>query len=198
MIRVLTIPTILLIVWFVTMIVGAIFSVSGLKNGSYVAYVSQKKMIFRRPLALRVGAALFGFDMIQTPFVFSVAAGDWAAFVFLVIPCTFVGGLFLRGSGPDELRLDLVQRTYRRVSGWPLFPKARSGPWTDIQGIYVGSVAGASGSTRFVGVTGMRLGGRQDLGRFNAPPAAEHFADKLASDLGLPRIRPPRPLVSAR
>ncbi len=193
-----SLSTPLLFGWWAIMIVGMIFGAFGLHNGSYLCIVSRDEHIFRKPLALRLGSALFGAGMLEAPFALAIDAKSWIAFVFLFAPCLVVGGLFLRISGPDELRLNFAERTYHRFSGWPFFSTGRSGPLADLYGVYIGVFGSTSGSAYFVGVRGTKLGGRLDLGRFSARPPAEQFANELASNLGLPRVNPPKPLVPAK
>lgn len=184
--------------WWAVMLLGMVIGAAGVHNGSYLSYTSQKKIVFRKPFALRIGAALFGIGMVEVPIALSINEKSWLPFISLIAPCVAVAGLFLRVSGPDELQLDLAERTYRRISGWPIFFTTWSGPWTNLWGIYVGVFGSTTGSSYFVGLRGTNLGGRMDVGRFGAQSAAEQFADELASDLGLPRVSPPKPLVSTK
>lgn len=192
-----SLSTFLLFGWWAVMIVGMIIGALGVHNGSYLCTVSEDEQVFRKPLALRMGSALFGIGMLEAPFALASNARSWFALIFLLAPCFIVGCLFLKISGPDELRLNFVERTYHRSSGWPFLSTACSGPLTNMYGVYIGVFGSTSGSTYFVGVQGAKLGGRLDLGRFDARPAAEQFANEIASILGLPRTNPPKPLVPA-
>ncbi len=107
----------------------------------------------------------------------------------------FGGGslLFFWLSGPDDLSIDLEQRTYRHVKGWPFFPKTRTGPISDFWGVYVGRTQGKS---RYfcVGVTWWGGKGSVTLKRFSSKMHAERFAASLMSDLELQQVMPPRNL----
>ena len=118
---------------------------------------------------------------------------DYGAFVLLVLYNWGVCVLFFWLSGPDDLYLDLEQRTYCHVKGWPLFPKTRTGPVLDFWGIYVGRT---QGSSRYfcVGVTWWGSKGSVILKRFSSKMHADRFAASLMSNLELKQVMPPRNL----
>lgn len=172
------------------MVVGAILLAFGLRRGSYLFRVSQHERVFRQALLPRIGSAVFSIAFLQAPLIF--ADRDWGAVLLLLLICLPFAALMLSLSVADELRLNMAERTYQRVSGWPFGFKNRSGPWTDLWGVYIGS---GGRSTYFVGIRGMRLGPRMDLGRFGMYAAAEQFAQELMSELSLPQVPTPPPLV---
>lgn len=96
-------------------------------------------------------------------------------------------------SGPDDVYFDLEQRTYRLVKGSPFSTQIRSGPLTDLWGVYVGQTQGRS---RYfcVGVTLWGGKGSITLERFSTGVQAERFAAQLMSNLELKQAMPPRNL----
>lgn len=183
-------------------VVASACGMFGLRDGAYLQRAAQSERTFRKPALLRASQALFGLFMLGAPLIIvsdiaqspgSMSTEGWWMFVPFVLMCVGFGDAVLRLSGPEELFLDLTARTCRRVSGWPLFPKERSGPWEDMWGVYVGVVK----YSYIVGVNGSYVfGGRADLGRFGYRASAEAFAQKLTAQLGLPRVTPPDPLAA--
>ena len=115
---------------------------------------------------------------------------DYAALLFLILYLCGGGLVFFWLSGPDDLYLNLDQKTYRHVKGWPFFPKTRTGSISDFWGVYVGRTQ----SSYFVGVTWWGGKGSVILGRFGNKASAESFAETLMSNLELKQVMPPRHL----
>ncbi len=168
-----------------------------LRDGSFLRSSHQNKMIFRKPLSQRLFAASLAFLVgvggpISYWYSFMDATGSeseitritfWAVFAVL---CLVVGILLLWLFGPEELSLDLNQRTYHLVSGWPLVPTARSGDCSDIAGIYVRSTG--KGNV-FIGASWRYSKKRfTPLGRFSRERPAKQFAQDIAFKLELPQI----------
>jgi len=178
------------IAFFALAILAVLFILVGSRSGSYLSRVSQHEWVFRKPLLRRIGMVLTSIALLQA--LLMVANEGWGAVLLFTLLWFPFGIVLLWISGPDELRLNMAERTYQRVSGWPFRSKTRSGSWTDLWGVYIGY---AGRSTYIVGLRGNRLGGRVDLGRFKVYAAAEQFAQELMSELSLARVPTPKPLI---
>ncbi|MGI4789825.1 MAG: hypothetical protein ACRYFS_13355 [Janthinobacterium lividum] len=129
----------------------------------------------------------------------------WLCFGFLEIMSLGFAALFLYGSGPEHLTLDLNLHTYRYVFGWPLAPQVQEGLWDDMAGIYVWNMTSGRLSGYGVGIAwkgnkmrscllGMRstlLGKFDGLGRLDR---ANSLAEEMSSLLGVPLVEPPFPV----
>lgn len=189
--------TIVLITLFGSLFLGVVLALVGLRDGSLLYHSYHNEMVFRKRLALRIFMAIMGFYMsIGGPIVLwykfmnasdkpgiVVLVSVWAVFALLSIA---TGILLVRFSGPEDLYLNLDQRTYRLISGWPLFPVNRSGKWDDMAGIYVHSFGSSSVE---VGISWRHnKKHRTALGKFGRRQLASQFAEDIASKLGLPQI----------
>ncbi len=96
--------------------------------------------------------------------------------------------LFWWMGGPTELAVDEGRRTYRWSEGWSPFRRTRTGPLSDLEGVW----AEPSGSSRvYLVYVGWRGGtGRMVVGLYSSAAGAEHYADELAAVLGVPRLAP--------
>ena len=113
------------------------------------------------------------------------------AFGLLFFVC--LSGLAFWFSGPDDVYFDADRKTYHLVKGSPFSAKTRTGPLSDLWGVYVGRTQGKS---RYfcVGVTWWDEGGSVTLERFSSKMQAERFAASLMSNLELRQVMPPRDL----
>ena len=116
---------------------------------------------------------------------------DYGAFVLLVLWLWAGSIIFFWLSGPDDLYLDLEQKTYCHVKGWPFFPKTRTGPVSDFWGVYLGKTQ--THGFFLVGVMWWG-GGNVRLESFSDRMKAERFAASLMSNLELKQVMPPRHL----
>lgn len=189
--------TIVLITMFGSLFLGVILALVGLRDGSLLYHSYCNEMVFRKRLASRIFLVMMSFFMLvwgpiglwyrlmnasDKPGIV-VSVSIWAVFALLSIA---TGILLVRCSGPEDLYLNLNQRTYRLISGWPLFPVNRSGKWDDMAGIYVHSFGSNSVE---VGISWRHnKKHRTALGKFGRRQLANQFAEDRASKLGLPQI----------
>ena len=169
---------------FALLVLGMIVGAAGRQYGSYLCRASQTERVFRKPFTIRIGGAIMGLGLLLLPLVFvGLGKGLMAFYLLLCVP---VAVLILMLSRPSELQLNLVERTYRRINGWPFFSSTQSGALADMGGVYVSVTVSDNGSRRYsVGIRGKRFGVMY-LGRFEAKAAAEQFAQELMSELSLP------------
>lgn len=118
---------------------------------------------------------------------------NYGALSFFILWFGGVSLIFFCLSGPNDLYLDMEQRTYRHVKGWPFFPKTRTGPVSDFWGVYIGRTQSKSRYFR-VGVTWWDGKGNITSERFSSKMQAERFAATLMSNLELKQVMPPRHL----
>ncbi len=118
---------------------------------------------------------------------------DYSALPMVVLLFGGASLLFVWLSGPDDIYLDLGQRTYRHVKGWPFFAKTRIGTLRDFWGVYIGRTQGTS-LCFCVGVTWWGGRGNVTLEQFDSKMYAERFAATLMSNLELKQVMPPRHL----
>ena len=116
---------------------------------------------------------------------------DYGALLPFVL--IFVGPSLLlwRMSGPNDIYFYLEQKTYRYIKGWPLFAKTRTGPLSDLSGVYIRETRNQG--YVLVGLT-WEDGGSTTLEMFSNRVKAEQFVASLMSDLGLKQVMPPRNL----
>ena len=96
-------------------------------------------------------------------------------------------------SGPDDVYFDTKQKTYHLVKGSPFAAKTRTGPLSDLWGVYVGRT---QRNRRYfcVGVTWWGGGDSVTLEWFPDIMKAERFAATLRAMLELKEVMPPRNL----
>lgn len=126
---------------------------------------------------------------------------DWAYFALFigVLMGGGFGGLLLYWAGPCDLILDRDRRTYRFLSGWPLFPRVQTGPWEDMAGVSVRRIARGTKSAEnpHPGYYKVEIAWRQErracplLGDFHREEEADALAEEMTALLGLPRVVPP-------
>ncbi len=172
----------------------------------------QDSLSFRNSWKSRVGSALFAlllacgypallfFELPNSKVPMTLLG--WFCFSFMELICLGFAGLFLYGSGPEYLDLDLNRRTYRYVFGSPFRPQVHGGTWEDIAGVYVwdrnrGRLSGYSVGiawkgnrmrSRLLGMRSTLLGTFDGLGRLDR---ANRLAEEMASLLGVPLVEPP-------
>lgn len=172
----------------------------------------QDSLSFRNSWKSRVGSALFalllagGYPLLLALTLpgsrMPMNAVGWFCFGILEVVCLGFAGLFLYGSGPEYLELDLNRRTYRYVFGWPFLPQVHGGTRDDIAGVYVwdrnrGRLSGYSVGIAWKGNRmGSRLGGMRStlLGTFDGLgrlDRANRLAEEMASLLDVPLVEPP-------
>jgi len=168
----------------VLFMLGIVVGACGTHNGVYLCKASQHERVFRKPLVPRIGAAVMSVGALLAPLAF--AQSGWRAVALSLLLCLAIAGVLLRLSGPSELRLNLQDRTYCRVKGWPFLSSAQSGSLADMGGVYVSVTVSSSGSTWYsVGIRGKQFGVLY-LGRFEVKAAAEQFAKEIMTELSLP------------
>lgn len=116
---------------------------------------------------------------------------DYSALPIAVLLFGGASLIFFCLSGPNDLYLNMEQKTYRHVKGLPFSPKTRTGPVSDFWGIYMGRTR--SNSNYCVGVIWWGGGDvilRSGLDRLEA----ERFAAILRAMLELKEVMPPRNL----
>ena len=155
-------------------------------------------MAFPKPRWLRVLFVVSSLIALGTPYVVwliflqgqAVNPGSCA---FVQLFCVCLSGLAFWFSGPDDVYFDTERKTYYLVKGSPFAAKTRTGPLSDLWGVYVGRTRG---KTRYfcVGVTWWGGGGSVTLGWFSSEVQAEQFAESLMSNLELKQVMPPRNL----
>ncbi len=111
---------------------------------------------------------------------------------FVGLPLLFVAVLLGGLPGPQELRLDKNQRTYRLRSGTFLKRQFRSGSWEDIKGIYVKEISVKGSSSYGVYVAWRQgLSGGPFLALTGERDQAERQAEKIAQEIGWQVVGPP-------
>ncbi len=169
----------LALVGFALLVLGIIVGAAGGSTAVTFAGLLKTRGCFVKPLATRIGGTIMGLGLLPLPLVFAGTDKGMMAFYFLL--CVPTALLILVISRPSELRLNLVERTYRWVRGWPLLSSVQSGPLTDMWGIYV-RTSGGKGDIKasyFVGVRSRRFSSQISLGYFEVQAAAERFAEEL-------------------
>ena len=179
------------------LLVAGLFAVLTPSNDNFQKPAPDGEVLLCKPFVTRASMALFALSLFggmlsQIGIAFSpmTKGGGPIVFVVVVPPLLAVIVWLVSRAGPDEVRLDLKARTYRRLTGWPLFPTVVSGPLNHILGVYVKRV-GATSSSRthyMVGIYWLGRRGRTYAGRFARKETAEVAADRLQSALGLPRV----------
>jgi hypothetical protein len=85
---------------------------------------------------------------------------------------------------PEELAVDEERRSYHWSVGWPPLQRVRTGPLSDLEGVWAES--GYRGYLVYVGWRGGT--GRMEVGRFQSSDSAVYYADELAAVLGVLRL----------
>ena len=197
--------------YFGWIIAALVFSANGLRDGSLRVISREATLDFRKRTGGRVfGAMMCAWLVAFVPLIYwmnadsTVQHQQTAPMLNMLDYVSILGLLWLTGAsgglmlyllaGPNDLFLDLNRRTYRFVSGWPVFPQVQTGPWEDMAGVYVRRVSGRGGECYLVGIAW-----RQEkrsfplLGRFRREEDAEALAKEVSASLGLPRVLPPPP-----
>ena len=117
-------------------------------------------------------------------------AVDYGFLTFYALCCAALDVIFLWWSGPNDIYFDRDQKTYRYVKGLPFFAKTRTGPLSDLWGVYIAQKRG----TFFVGVIWWGGGSSITLEWFSDRMKAEQFAAIFRAMLGLKEVMPPRNL----
>ena len=154
------------------------------------------RMTFRTPFVERapqalIGLTFFGGALFWIGVGFDPRGPGGAAVVLMVAPCLAMAAWCLRRAGPEEVRLDLAAHTYRRVTGWPLFPKVLSGRLSHLPGVYVERVDSTRSSPYYlVGLSWSASEGRSVVARYDRRETAEAQADIIRSALDAQRASP--------
>jgi hypothetical protein len=126
-------------------------TVKPFKN-AYLAKWDDDEVIFRRPLYVRIGAALCAVLLATLPIILIWATvTDQSASnrrdpttlaMLLFVSVVLITGLVcsLYGTGPCSLLVNLRRRTYRFQEGFPLLATVTEGPLEDIACLYPKSV----------------------------------------------------------
>ncbi len=185
------------------LVAGGIMACLGKECDSFQRPAPEGEMWFCRPFAERIPMALFslaffGGAVFITGVCFdpiAIGGGIWSD-ILPVSVCMTVAVWVLRRAGPDEIYLDLKARTFRRVTGWPLFPVVLTGTWKQIFGIYVRKVGGSSSNKPYYLVELYWTGdkGGSVVGSYNAKEDAEAEAERLQAVLGMRRVIAPKPI----
>ncbi len=181
------------------------FTIAGFadKKNSIEYPAPEGEMLFRRRFADRAPFAMMGVAILGGPIFYLGLMFDphavggslfvWVLYLFITLFAIFLVRMFFNMAGPEELHLNLGNRTYRRGSGSLLFPTVTSGSWQDMYGVFVRRV-GPVNSSRTVYRVGIRwLGNSEetDIGRYERSSSAEWVANDLQEDLDLPRVAAP-------
>jgi hypothetical protein len=168
------------------------------------------EIAFRAPLTGRIFMLMIAvFAVAAWPLMYvggifgdgaAMTADTWFLFGLLELMCLAIGVPIYYASGPNDLLINLDQRTYRLVHGWPHNTKVQTGPMADLAGVFV--------YCRQINVD-YRVGivwkhdwksGRKwfvVLGMFNRSGQADRLAEETAATLGLPLVEPPAPFKSS-
>ena len=92
-------------------------------------------------------------------------------------------------SRPTEFAVDEGRRTYRWSEGWPPFRRIRTGPLSDLEGVWAAE-DGSDHRPYLVYVARQGGTGRMVVEGFSSAAGAEHYADELAAVLAVPRLMP--------
>ncbi len=121
----------------------------------------------------------------------AVNSGFYGFLTFYALLCAALDVMFLRWTGPKDMYFDLDHKTYRYITGWPFFAKTRTGPLSDLGGVYVRETRNQG--YFLVGVV-WQSGDSVTLEMFSNRSKAEQLAASLMSDLELKQVMPPRHL----
>ncbi len=158
------------------------------------------QIAFRKPLGLRSAAALFSFTVATWPLLIVgdastrhaiISSQTWELFTISMVASFAVILVCVRASGPNDVVMSPEIRTYRRLTGWLVFPNVRSGTWDDIAGIYVWS-NGSSSQVYLVYIAWVGQLGKAPIGHFGRFSRATRFADEVSKRLDIKRIDPPQ------
>lgn len=182
-----TLPHFFRLAFYAPATLGVVVGACVRNNKIYLSEASDDEKVFRKPLSLRLGAGLLGLSVLQLPLSFT--ASGWGVFVLSLPLCLFIGRTLLLVSSPDELRLSMTERTFRRVRGWRFWTTTWSGAWADLKCVSLTTYSGKGGCKWYsVGVRGLQMGGQMKLGDFTALDLAQRFAGELVSLTGLPLV----------
>ena len=119
-----------------------IYATVATKARSYLVRQEGNTRLFRKPPALWRGqwamfwfAALLTFSLTATSF--ALQKQDPSLFYIEGIGGTGLSSIILYWCGPDDIRLDAIQRTYMRTVGWPWKPKTLFGSFSDVKGVCI-------------------------------------------------------------
>ena len=124
----------------------------------------------------------------------------WFLFGLLEFMCIAIGVPMYYASGPNDLFINLDQRTYRLVHGWPQHTKVRTGALDEIAGFFV--YCRQMNIDYRIGIVWKNdwKSGRKwfvVVGRFSRSGQDDHLVQETAADLGLPLVEPPAPFKSS-
>lgn len=185
---------------------GGIMACLGKECDSFQRPAPEGKVGFVRPFVERAPKALFSLSLFGGLLIFlgvfysvfrtmAVSFNETTIEITLLLGfCIGASAWCLRLSGPEELCFDLASQTYRRVTGWPLFPTSYSGPWQQILGVYVRKIGATSSNKSYylVGFLWSGNKGRAVIGSYNAKADAEIEAERLEELLGMKRVEAPK------
>ena len=188
------------VIWIILM---NVFGVVGMRGGSRLYRETATDWVSRTPAGGSIFMAMLGLlcTFWAPLFYLSVtvnpgmrhqpmSAGGWLAFALLVSMNVAMGVFCFLISGPNELRLNLDQRTYRHCYGWRHKPQVQTGPMDDIGGLYLQPYPNTG--SYFVRIAWKtECGSSPVLGAFTRSFPAERFIDETAEALGLPLVEPP-------
>ena len=127
-------------------VVTLTMSVIGLMHGDWRISCDTTRVCFRKPWSLRIGYAMSSFLVLALMGMFVhdtlansglLNAGVLYTWGFVVPGCTPFGILLLRGSGPQDLWINLDTRVCHSLGGWPLFPSHSSCALRETSCLYV-------------------------------------------------------------
>lgn len=183
---------------YMTALMG--FGIASTKSGSYLVRSNQQEVVFRQPSSRRIFAL-----MLMGMFTFSLALITWAILtgygvstptswpervLWLSIPYLISFGclaLLSRMAGPNEIRFQLQEGSYRYVRFWPWMAAPWIGPLADITGVGVVN----RGSVYVTLVVWKRHHDVSTLlGQFTTREEANQLAQNISVKCGLPIVEP--------
>lgn len=154
------------------------------------AFLCWRGASLRKPLLVRVPMTCLSIACALAPQISTnllpKSAFSWLVLISFLYCLVFLGlaSLFWLAAGPQEVSIDLQERTYQATVGWPLFPRLRTGLLDDLGEIEVTTWRGRS-SIVFTMSLG-RTVGRLTLGMYLSDHGAVSLAEEVSEATGLP------------
>ncbi|MGI4790484.1 MAG: hypothetical protein ACRYFS_16730 [Janthinobacterium lividum] len=180
--------------WNIGLIVAATsFLIVGLQRPTRQYTAPEGQISFRKPIILRTAIVMLSLFFASGPEMLigqphkPMSAAVWVGFALITAVCLSFAIICLRFSGPDDLVLNVENHTYRRTTGWPVFPATFSGGWKDMHELCLWE-GGGSRTIYIVSIAWVSQQGATQLGRFYHKPSADQFADEMSKILCLKRV----------
>lgn len=153
----------------------------------------QGQIGFRKPITLRATMVMLSLFFASGPEMIigqphkPMSVAVWVGFALVTIMCLSFALVCLRFSGPEDLVLNIENQTYRRTTGWPIFPTNFSGRWEDMHELCAWE-GGGSTTIYIVAIAWVSQQGATQLGKFSRKSSADQFADEMSKLLCLKRV----------